>query len=1352
MESLKELFTPKAFNKLSYVPLVCWIALGVLLLGIFADMENSESRFDFSCGTKMTKSNKDLIEGKCLEQYNKQYNKLGIPVYSYVIMNFSVIAFVAVIYSQIVKSRVNGLKSSNPEPEGQVPQGNPTSRRLFAAYICQLALRISLGIIFIVLQTQVLYPYKFPSNFKCSLMARAVNNSVNSSINVTQVYECHSQRATKKTFWTNAVSVINGTFAFLVFIEIVLILSRLVRKGKPFMEDTTFYADHLEPKIPLQTFFQRMKNTVIENTEHHTDLKQPIKRPNPGEGSAKDLKIDTIYTNLKIQEGRAKYDFPKDRHEQLKVYPQSNMNKSDLRPEDIIDAKHKNILVVGRPGIGKTLFCTKLLRDWAFGRAFNKEQNLETCFDAAFLLKFRRFSGAESINLRELLCASEYSTNLDEEVWNYILQNPTKVLLVFDGIDEFPTKSKIANDYRNTTVEEKMPLHALYNKIASGRLLKGATLITTTRPTAVSCVNDLHFDRTVEILGFSSEQVQEYVEKFTRDEKEKGEKMWQHISSHMNIFSFCYIPVNCFIVCHCLLQLLTNSISVRNLPTKLTDIYSIAIKMFFFKHNRDDKYSHSKTKLETYVHKEFDELQPENDEVFKKLGKIAFDGINERRLIFGTSEVNGLEDCGLLHRLPDQAGPRALKPNEAQYCFTHLTVQEFLAAKHVIDTKDDEQIKKFVCDKIEDGAWQVVIQFVAGLLGEREVPTTHVFADLLPVKTEQTGESELTEIYWNETSKERHKLTCWPAQRDKYLALNLCKCLLEIDENDTVIQQKLVKIDFNAVDFSTCSIGPVDCAAIVHLLKNVKGILCINLGENNIGPLGCTEILKLIDNSDHDKNNYNVTSLNLAQNNITDEGVTQLADALKHSECKLTHLDLAGNSITDEGVTQLADALKHSECKLTHLNLAFNNITDEGVTQLADALKHSECKLTHLDLAVNNITDEGVTQLADALKHSECKLTNLNLFRNNITDKGVTQLADALKHSECKLTHLDLAVNNITDEGVTQLADALKHSECKLTHLDLAVNNITDEGVTQLADALKHSECKLTNLNLFRNNITDKGVTQLADALKHSECKLTYLNLRSNNITDEGVTQLADALKHSECKLIHLYLGSNNITDKGVTQLTDALKHSECKLTHLNLAFNNITDEGVTQLADALKHSECKLTYLDLAVNNITDEGVTQLADALKHSECKLTNLNLFRNNITDKGVTQLADALKHSECKLTYLNLRSNNITDEGVTQLADALKHSECKLTHLYLGSNNITDKGVTQLADALKHSECKLTHLYLGSNNITDKGVTQLADALKHSECKLTYLDLMANNITDEGKKLLAQARSLKTEIVY
>ena len=1107
MGRLREFLTPKAFNKLSFVAVIFWIPLGVILLGIVADVE-SESKLD--C---VAESDKDDIERKCFEQYETQFNKLSIPLYGFVIINVSVIVVVSVIYSQCIKSTVEELEDQNRQnADTEMGQENPTRRRLFIAYITQLAFRISLRILFIVLQTQVI----FPNNFACNVMPKSGNTSVNASTNfVSQVYECANPKAKTQTFWTNSISVLNGIFAFFVFMEIVCILSR-ARKGKRFMQDEQFFADHLKAtlrrnevecaRVPqvaqeqdsvqqepdqvqseLQDFIKTMKERVKQGTEQPDDLKQPI-RPNLVEGpTPKDLKIDEIYTNLKIQEGRAQYDFPTDRREQLKVYPQPNANKAEFkRPEDIIDAEHKNVLIVGCPGIGKTLFCSKLLRDWASDKVFNDaEQNLELGYDVAFLLKFRRLSKlTELINLRELLCDySEYPTNVSDEVWDYILQNPNKLLLMFDGTDKFPSHSEIAtedySDYGNTA-EERMPVLALYKKIADGNLLSGATLITTTRPTAVSSLAEFNYDRVVEILGFSSEEVEDYVEKFTKNDDDAvgaKETIWRHISTNLNLFSLSYIPMNCFIICSCLFYVFRTCGS-SILPTKLTEIYSIAIKIFFFRHG-SEKYRYSLTNSDQFVFKQFRELPSQVQDVFKRLGEIAFKGIKQRKLIFESSEVEGLEDCGLLHRLPDRAGSSPLQRREAQYCFAHLTVQEFLAAKHLIDTKDDEQLRSFVEVHIKDGEWQVVIQFIAGLLKEQEMPRTDIFIDLLPVSTDEKDERLLM---LNTPSQGSKPLTCWPAWEDKHLALNLCKCLYEMDENDSHIQDKLAEINFNAVDFSECSLAPVDCAAVVHILKNAKGILCMNLRANNIGPLGCTEIIKLIVNSDHDGNNYKLTSLNLARNNITAEGAKQLADALMHSECKLTDLNLAHNNITAEGAKQLADALMHSECKLTDLNLWNNNITDEGVKQLAVALMHSECKLTELNLWNNNITAEGAKQLAVALMHSECKLTELNLAHNNITAEGAKQLADALMHSECKLTHLDLTHNNITDEGVKQLADALMHSECKLTHLDLTHNNITDEGVKQLADALMHSECKLTYLNLWENNITNEGQKLLAKA------------------------------------------------------------------------------------------------------------------------------------------------------------------------------------------------------------------------------------------------------------------------------
>lgn len=66
-------------------------------------------------------------------------------------------------------------------------------------------------------------------------------------------------------------------------------------------------------------------------------------------------------------------------------------------------------------------------------------------------------------------------------------------------------------------------------------------------------------------------------------------------------------------------------------------------------------------------------------------------------LILTTQEVEGLEDCGLLHRLPDLTGPASLDLSETQFCFMLLTVREFLVAKHVIDTmKETQEFREFL--------------------------------------------------------------------------------------------------------------------------------------------------------------------------------------------------------------------------------------------------------------------------------------------------------------------------------------------------------------------------------------------------------------------------------------------------------------------------------------------------------------------------------------------------------------------------------------------------------------------------------------------------------------------------------
>ena len=1076
----KELWTPKTFNKFSFLVNVLWIAIGIALFGVFLDMEINESRFDFRCDVnKNAKVDKDFVRQKCFVEYEKLHNKLSVPLYSFVIVNFSLPFIVCVIYSILATPRVNKLESRNTDVEGQDHQAHATQRKLFIQYCCQLATRFCLGIVFILLLLyEVFFPREFPSNFKCNLMREVNQTAANATGNTkTPSYECINQRAHKKTSWMYAVSGANGILAAFLLIEFSIIFLRARKGGKQFMDDSQFYTDHLKSnydpqnshqEIPLltvpqqelqdtqgegnhetleplqrehltklRTCFKCMKESVLKNTERLRDLSSPLKA-NPGEGPPKDLKLDQIYTNLIIHPGRAYYHFPENRREQLKVYPKPDKNLPPKAPGDIVDDLHKNILIVGRPGIGKTLFCTKFMRDWASDRLFDETQNSELRFDVAFLVKFRRLNSAAELNLRELLNKSEFSTHMNDVVWNYIRENPSKVLFIFDGIDEFSARKKLQGDHSiyEDTVDEIMPLHALYTKIASGKLLNGVAVLTTTRPTAVSCVRDLTFSSVVEILGFSSGQVKNYVEKFTGDDKDAGDTIWQHISNNLNLFSLCYLPVNCFIICSCLLYMLQNLSSnsthaLTSLPTKLTDIYSFAVKLFFFKHS--NRYR-NKTVVQEEIFKKLDELAEDVKEDFRKLGTIAFKGIKEGRLTFESEEVTNLEDCGLLHRLPDlKPGPkRPLEKPQAQYCFQHLTIQEFFAAKHLVDNMKEAKLREFVSHHITDGAWQVVLQFVAGLLSDRDEPLTDIFTNLLPVSTYEKEDREL----------EPGKVTCWPSEDDKYLALTLCHCLYEIDADDSAVQNRVREIDFNAVVFENCQLGPVDCTAIVNFVKMHNEILMINLRLNNIGRLGCKELSEfLVLSTSVSDGNYKLSSLELSATNLTDEGVKYLAEALKDSNCELNSLNLTDNNLTNEGIKYLAEALKHSNCKLKSLNLTEvidNNLSNERIEYLAEALMDSNCKLNSLNLTCNKLTDWEANCLAEALKDSNCKLNSLNLSGNQLTDEGAKCLAEALKDSNCKLNSLNLGHNQVAGEGVECLAEALKDSKGKLKSLILS--------------------------------------------------------------------------------------------------------------------------------------------------------------------------------------------------------------------------------------------------------------------------------------------------------------------------
>ena len=781
----------------------------------------------------------------------------------------------------------------------------------------------------------------------------------------------------------------NILFAILVFGELCYLVMRAIRSER-FTFDSEFcqncFFNKTGTAITLHEVTLRMKRRVHEETEF---LEPLIAQPEIENNRL----LDDIFVDLVIYTGRATHEFADllKRHEIFEIYlkPQCGSIAINKLEELLLPNKDtkdpRKILVVGRPGIGKSLICSKLSRDWSNGdllRDSNKS------FEHLFLIQFRWFNTETStkITLKQLLSrlASEGSV---DDVLQDILDNPEKVLLIFDGLDEFKHHESCLEDERaqgGNSPSEEMPFSALYVKLMKGKQLPGATVVTTCRPNVVQSLAGLQFDRRVEIMGFTPEKVQEYVHNFFAPDTETIKRIWGHISSNAELLSLCYIPVNSFIVCSILEELIklqdTNAGSA--LPTTSTEIYNGALRLFIFKCHPEFK---GKQLTEDYLVGNVG-FPDSVEKTLSQVESLANTGIEERRLVFNSAEVKGIEGCGLFNRMPNrQIAPYKLEP---QFCFIHLTLQELLAARKIAKTPDD--LIDFITLNVSDPKWHLVIQFVAGLLGGQEhIESLDSFISLLC--------DSLTKELPMKTYKTKQK------------ALLLIKCLHECN-NETVLKEVASKLQKNSMfgnslKLSYSQLTPADCTAIGHFITHLQ------------------ELSELV----------------LSSNNVADQGVAHLCGALKDENCKLTKLDLDENHITDQGVAHLCDALKDGNCKLTQLEICDNNITEQGVAHLCDALKYGNCKLTKLNLARNNIRDQGVAHLCDVLKDGNCKLTKLELHENNITDQGVAHLCDTLKDGNFKLTKLELCANNITVQGVAHLCAALKDVNCKVTKLGLGV-------------------------------------------------------------------------------------------------------------------------------------------------------------------------------------------------------------------------------------------------------------------------------------------------------------------------
>ena len=867
--------------------------------------------------------------------------------------------------------------------------------------------------------------------------------------------------------------------------------------------------------------------------------------------SSNKVRTDDIFTSLLIQHGRKPVeDLDMERGEQLQQFSRGSGKPVEHSQEIFLsesdrndDMNPKSVLVTGKAGIGKTLYCQNLIRDWADNKLFQPQSNRNVPdFKFAYLLTFRQLSllRDELVTLREILNLSsvlDEHSNIDDSLSEYIVDHSENVLIILDGFDEYSKQNLIVSDsdyrYANSA-KEKMPVATLCAKLIKGKILKDSVVMMTSRPDEYDQVKGkIPFDRYVEITGFSEEQVKKYIEKYFKENEVMKNAVMDHITKNDNLVSFAHIPVLCSLMCSYFEYILNESINTYALPVSMGDIYSEVINMFLRKHSRTKGAPSKKT---------LDKLSKFAAHLLRK-EKYLFSIVDDMKR-FSSEEVESLKASGLLHCSPPFR--KSFSETTKYFCFTHLTLQEYLAARWFVKQRE--------IPSYSENASGMVLQFMSGILSKQN---DHAFMRKLL-------RGIIRRASFPFFVEPRITLKCLAEYHDKEFALNFVK----------KFYSKLFRF-YTTIDFDG-----QDCNAISFLLDVISTLNAEEKADMN--QLTFQQSHRPLGNR-----------LNLFRRIVPCvEGTGERSQTSSHHSSRAPYeLHLFDCHITQTGVRQIFKVLKNELCNVTSLSLCSCSMADECVVTIAESLPSTN--VTYLFLYSNKITDAGVASLSQALQTAACQVTILDLSENQITDAGVASLCQALQTAACQVTRLNLSENQITDAGVASLCLALQTAACQVTNLDLGRNQITDAGVASLCQALQTAACQVTELGLSENQITDAGVASLCLALQTAACQVTTLYLSESQITDAGVASLCQALQTAACQVTTLYLGRNQITDTGVASLCQALQTAACRVTALNLSKNQITDAGVATLCQTLQKAQCPVETLSLYDNSrITSVGM----------------------------------------------------------------------------------------------------------------------------------------------------------------
>ena len=386
------------------------------------------------------------------------------------------------------------------------------------------------------------------------------------------------------------------------------------------------------------------------------------------------LPLEKVYTRLEIvSRGRGGNQRETERWSDViwaedswrdEIWEKAEANKTN--PRDVFgmlkENKHVMTIVEGSPGIGKTTFCLKLAYEWA-----NQSSSAASFpeFELVLLLKCRDIEGDLTEAITEQLFPKDMCKDGREELLCFLedIENQERVLIILDGLDELPEKSK---NYVDDLLHRKR--WAFCYVLATTRQEKGIE---------VRKQPDFVFDLFLQIEGFTRKDSFEYIRRHFKnagpEHSSKGEKLIEEIKGNKLLRDLQKNPLNLLLLC------IVYEDHEGKLPSSRTNLYQVIVvcllRRYCARHN-------------VKASKEDVDLEKQFKRDIRCLGKLAWNCLLNDRHSFFEKELDELERrneklvarrLGFVYK---EESLKVLKPQH-EYCFLHKSFQEFLAASYI---------------------------------------------------------------------------------------------------------------------------------------------------------------------------------------------------------------------------------------------------------------------------------------------------------------------------------------------------------------------------------------------------------------------------------------------------------------------------------------------------------------------------------------------------------------------------------------------------------------------------------------------------------------------------------------------